>query len=44
MGADYIATGHYCGIRHESGENGGAHYLLKAKDGNKDQTYFLNQL
>ena len=44
MGADYIATGHYCGIRHESGENGGVHYLLKAKDQNKDQTYFLNQL
>lgn len=40
MGADYIATGHYCGIRHEDG----VHYLLKAKDANKDQTYFLNQL
>lgn len=40
MGADYIATGHYCGIRHE----GGKHYLLKAADSNKDQTYFLNQL
>lgn len=40
LGADYIATGHYCGIRHE----GGVHYLMKAKDQNKDQTYFLNQL
>ncbi|MCM1289393.1 MAG: tRNA 2-thiouridine(34) synthase MnmA [Corallococcus sp.] len=40
MGADYIATGHYCGIRHEDG----AHYLMKAADANKDQTYFLNQL
>ena len=40
LGADYIATGHYCGIRHEDG----VHYLLKAKDQNKDQTYFLNQL
>lgn len=40
LGADYIATGHYCGIRHENG----IHYLLKAKDRNKDQTYFLNQL
>lgn len=40
LGADYIATGHYCGISHENGIN----YLLKAKDQNKDQTYFLNQL
>lgn len=40
MGADYIATGHYCGIEHADG----VHYLLKAKDQSKDQTYFLNQL
>ena len=40
LGADYIATGHYCGIAHEKG----VHYLLKAKDQSKDQTYFLNQL
>ncbi len=40
LGADYIATGHYCGIKHENG----VHYLMKAKDSNKDQTYFLNQL
>ncbi len=40
LGADFIATGHYCGISHE----GGVHRLLKAKDGAKDQTYFLNQL
>ena len=40
LGADYIATGHYCDIAHE----GEVHYLLKAKDDNKDQTYFLNQL
>ena len=40
LGADYIATGHYCGIRHD----GDVHYLLKAKDQNKDQAYFLNQL
>lgn len=40
LGADYIATGHYCGIAHTDGQ----HLLLKAKDANKDQTYFLNQL
>jgi len=41
LGADYIATGHYCDILHDTD---GKHYLLKAKDQNKDQTYFLNQL
>ncbi len=41
MGADYIATGHYCDIDHNED---GFHYLLKAVDDNKDQTYFLNQL
>ncbi|MDY6367557.1 MAG: tRNA 2-thiouridine(34) synthase MnmA [Clostridia bacterium] len=40
LGADYIATGHYCDILHD----GNTHYLLKAKDQSKDQTYFLNQL
>lgn len=40
LGADYIATGHYCDILHENGK----HYLLKAADQNKDQTYFLNQV
>ncbi len=40
LGADYIATGHYCGISHE----GNVHRLLKAADEGKDQTYFLNQL
>lgn len=40
LGADYIATGHYCAISHE----GGVHRLLKARDAGKDQTYFLNQL
>ena len=40
LGADYVATGHYCGIEHRDG----VHYLLKAKDQSKDQTYFLNQL
>jgi tRNA-specific 2-thiouridylase len=39
LGADYVATGHYCGISHEGGE-----FLLTAADQNKDQTYFLNQV
>jgi len=41
MGADFVATGHYCKIEHAAN---GSHYLLKAKDTNKDQTYFLNQV
>ena len=41
LGADYIATGHYCGIDHAAD---GRHYLLKARDCGKDQTYFLNQV
>lgn len=40
MGADFVATGHYCGISHFDGKNN----LLKAKDTGKDQTYFLNQV
>ena len=40
LGADYVATGHYCDILHD----GDTHYLLTAKDQSKDQTYFLNQL
>ena len=40
LGADYVATGHYCDILHKNG----IHYLLRAKDENKDQTYFLNQV
>ena len=40
LNADYIATGHYCNISHQ----GKYHYLMRAKDENKDQTYFLNQL
>ena len=36
LGADYIATGHYAKI-----ENG---QLMRSKDQNKDQTYFLSQL
>lgn len=40
IGADYVATGHYCGVLRENGRT----YLTRAVDENKDQTYFLNQL
>jgi tRNA-specific 2-thiouridylase len=44
LGADYVATGHYC--RKETIEKDGKqiHKLLAGKDGNKDQSYFLCQL
>lgn len=41
MGADFIATGHYCGIEHKAN---GRNRLMKAADQGKDQTYFLNQV
>ncbi|MDD4815601.1 MAG: tRNA 2-thiouridine(34) synthase MnmA [Clostridia bacterium] len=40
LGADYIATGHYAKKIVENGK----YLLAKAKDLNKDQSYFLNQL
>lgn len=40
IGADHVATGHYANVREENG----LYYLERAKDENKDQTYFLNQL
>lgn len=44
LGADYVATGHYC--RKESYEVYGKTYyrLLAGSDPNKDQSYFLCQL
>ncbi|MFA6897320.1 MAG: tRNA 2-thiouridine(34) synthase MnmA [Patescibacteria group bacterium] len=49
MGADYFATGHYVRIKKESveGKNGKKKYiykLSKAKDSQKDQSYFLYNL
>ena len=44
LGADYVATGHYC-RRGEIQKDGKAVYqLLAGKDPNKDQSYFLCQL
>ena len=44
LGADYVATGHYC-RKTEIDVNGETIYQLKAgTDGNKDQSYFLCQL
>lgn len=40
LGADYIATGHYC----DTTGPGKNVRLLTAADDNKDQTYFLNQV
>lgn len=41
LGADYVATGHYCRV--DKTEDG--HYrLLSGVDNNKDQSYFLCQL
>ncbi len=37
LGADVIATGHYARIEHRNGR----YQLLKARDGKKDQSYFL---
>ena len=44
LGADYVATGHYC--RKASIEKDGEtiYQLLSGVDGNKDQSYFLCQL
>lgn len=44
LGADYVATGHYCrkGTVEKDGKE--TYQLLAGKDGNKDQSYFLCQL
>ncbi|SHG95749.1 tRNA 2-thiouridine(34) synthase MnmA [Flagellimonas flava] len=45
LGADYVATGHYCRkgtIKNEDGSE--TFQLLAGVDGNKDQSYFLCQL
>ncbi|MBT0608301.1 tRNA 2-thiouridine(34) synthase MnmA [Aequorivita echinoideorum] len=44
LGADFVATGHYCrkGISKKNGKE--VYHLLSGKDPNKDQSYFLCQL
>ena len=45
MGAEMVATGHYCRKETVSGANGGQVYrILAGSDPNKDQSYFLCQL
>ncbi|NNE02352.1 MAG: tRNA 2-thiouridine(34) synthase MnmA [Eudoraea sp.] len=45
LGADYVATGHYCRKGTIQNQDGTTNYqLLAGKDGNKDQSYFLCQL
>ena len=44
LGADYVATGHYCRKNTIEVEGKEVHQLLAGKDDNKDQSYFLCQL
>ena len=45
LGADYVATGHYCRKTSFVNKEGTEiHQLLAGKDDNKDQSYFLCQL
>ena len=45
LGADYVATGHYCRKETLTGEDGKTvHRILAGSDPNKDQSYFLCQL
>lgn len=44
LGADYVATGHYCRKAEEEVNGKIVYKLLTGKDNNKDQSYFLCQL
>ena len=44
LGADYVATGHYCRKAEEEIDGQMVYKLLAGKDNNKDQSYFLCQL
>lgn len=44
LGADYVATGHYCRKGELDIDGKSTYQLLAGKDNNKDQSYFLCQL
>ncbi len=44
MGADFVATGHYCQKRETVVDGRTIYHLLAGADKNKDQSYFLCQL
>lgn len=44
LGADFVATGHYCRKETEIIDGKEVHKLLAGKDDNKDQSYFLCQV
>ncbi len=44
LGADYIATGHYCQVNKINKDNKEIYRLLAGADEKKDQSYFLCQL
>ena len=44
LGADYVATGHYCRKETIEGPDGPVYRILAGTDTNKDQSYFLCQL
>ena len=44
LGADYVATGHYCRREVTETDEGPVYRLLAGSDPNKDQSYFLCQL
>lgn len=44
LGADYVATGHYCRRDSFNKDGNKIYQLLSGKDPNKDQSYFLCQL
>jgi len=44
LGADYVATGHYCRKRSIEKDGDTIYQLIEGKDPNKDQSYFLCQV